>query len=342
MTSTFPKFSSKSRGGKPAEVVPPPHTIHNRGSCDIKIGPHTFLNTVIFEVHYQYIQVPPKSTYAFQPSSTTHTSSWKATAPYGHYPAYTQEPTGPFSLSSTPAEPISAETAASQKTAAAAAAPLLSSLDSSVTITPNLISQVNVAASSNPTLANLLQLAATGKALPEQLKTLGLLIQSLAGSIGTGGASPDPTGVASTSGQPQPDITSRSTTPASAVALTPAKEFDLVIEFSENPSDRWIFPRSPIVIENVPQVGGMDILLTTGLPFSKQPLPGSGNHTQNEEAFEELVTFCFAKASPDIWSCLSRWAGAQDQMEITRKAFQRLVSLLVICNLAQISDFLLV
>jgi len=27
----------------------------------------------------------------------------------------------------------------------------------------------------------------------------------------------------------------------------------------------------------------------------------------------------------DIWGCVSRWAGAQEKMDITRKAFERLV-----------------
>jgi hypothetical protein len=336
LTSTFPKFSSKSRGGKPAEVVPPPHTIHNRGKCDIEIGPHIFPNTVIFEVHYQYLQPTPM--YRYQPSAPGQTGSWQTTTPYGAIPyaPYGQHP--PESLSA------SAEGAVSQKSSA----PLLSSLGPSVSITSGLISQVNAAASSNPILANLLQLAASGKATPEQLKTLGLLIQSLAGSQSAESCLETP-GSASASGTPQPDATAKASTPAPGPpsqlpvpvsapkvptlhpALAPSKEFDLVLEFAENPSDRWILPRAPVVVERVPGDDGsaQDIMLTAGVPFAKLPLPGVDKEKTDsavDDASQELATFRFAKASSDIWTCLSRWAGAQEIMDVTRKAFETLVS----------------
>ncbi|KIM88637.1 hypothetical protein PILCRDRAFT_85206 [Piloderma croceum F 1598] len=342
LTSTFPKFSSKSRGGKPAQVVPPPHTIHNRGKCEIEIGPHTFPNTVIFEVHYQYLQPPAsKPMYIYQPPTPGQTSSWQTTTPYGavSYTPYSQRQSEPLSASQVATPPAPADAAASQKSSA----PLLSSLDSSVSITSALISQVNAAATSNPTLANLLQQAASGKATPEQLKTLGLLIQSLA-SFETMSDTP---GTASASGTPQPDATSKRSTPALAPpsqsptcisapkgptlhpAFAPSKDFDLVLEFAENPFDRWILPRAPVIIESIP--GGAsadDILLTAGVPFARSPLPGSEKEmtdTTAEDVPQELVTFRFVKASSDIWSCVSRWAGAQEKMDITRKAFEHLL-----------------
>lgn len=344
LNATFPKFSSKSRGGKPAEVVPPPHTIHNRGRCDIEIGPHIFPDTVIFEVHYQYLQPSvSKPMYLYQPPGPAQTNSWQATTPYGTapYAPYGHRPLDPPSVSPVATVPASTETAASQKSPA----PLLSSLGSSVSITPTLISQVNAAASSNPTLANLLQLAASGKATPEQLKTLGLLIQSLVGSASSDGT-PNPSGAASAAGTPQPD-SSKASTPAPAQpfqsptcisaskattlhpAFAPSKEFDLVLEFAENPSDRWILPRAPVVVECITGVGTADdILLTAGLPFAKAPLPGAERdktEATTDDSSQELVTFCFTRASSDIWNCVSRWAGAQEKMDITRKAFERLV-----------------
>ena len=48
----FPKFSTRARGTKVAEVVPPPHTIKAHGKYDLTIGPHVFSNTAIYEVHY--------------------------------------------------------------------------------------------------------------------------------------------------------------------------------------------------------------------------------------------------------------------------------------------------
>ncbi len=52
ITSTFPKFSARTRGTKVAEVIPPPHTIKAHGKYDLTIGPHVFSNTAIYEVHY--------------------------------------------------------------------------------------------------------------------------------------------------------------------------------------------------------------------------------------------------------------------------------------------------
>jgi hypothetical protein len=336
LTATFPKFSSKARGGKPAEVVPPPHTIHNRGRCDIEIGPHIFPSTVIFEVHYQYLQsLASKPAYVYQPPMQA--GSWQTTTPYGAVP-YT--PYGQRPPEIVPAPSASTEPAVSQKSSA----PLLSSLGSSVSITPALIAQVNSAATSNHTLANLLQQAASGNATPEQLKTLGLLIQSLAGSSSTEG-SPNTPGSTSASITPQPN--SKPSTPAPTPpsqfapsisvpkaptlhpAFVPPKEFDLVLEFAENPSDRWILPRAPVVVESVPgSVSADDILLTAGVPFAKSPLPGTEKETTDvvsEDTPQELVTVRFVKTSSDIWSCVSRWAGAQEKMEITRNAFEKLV-----------------
>ena len=48
----FPKFSTRARGTKVAEVIPPPHTIKAHGKYDFTIGPHVFPNTAVYEVHY--------------------------------------------------------------------------------------------------------------------------------------------------------------------------------------------------------------------------------------------------------------------------------------------------
>lgn len=337
MKSTFPKFSSKSRGGKPAEIVPPPHTIHNRGKCDIEIGPHIFSNTVVFEVNYQYIPSASKPLFAYPPPAG-QTSSWQATTPYG---SFNYTPYGQHVSESTSSKPAPAASTTTEATGPQTSSTPLSSLDSSVSITPSLISQVNSAASSNATLASLLQLAASGKATPEQLKTLGLLIQSLAAPPNAEGST-DKAGTASTSAMTARPSTSAlisaSQASTSSVSLfkssmlqpvfTPLKEFDIVLEFSENPSDRWILPRAPVVIERTSETGvTSDILLTASVPFTSSPIPGAEKEstTLANDSAQQLVTFRFVKASSDIWSCISRWAGAQEKMETTRKAFQRLV-----------------
>ena len=328
LSSTFPKFSSKARGGKPAEIVPLPHTIQTRGRCDIEIGPHIFPDTIIFEVHY----LPPqptasaaKPTYLYQPP-TMSSSSWQTTTPYGAYTYGQQMP-----LPKVPA---------SESTPQPSSKPLLSSLTSSVSITPTLISQVNSAASSNPTLANLLQLAAAGKANPEQLKTLGLLIQSLANP------SPD-VSVASTSAfssqstaHGTPVFHKDAQTAPSALQrnpvypyLPPVREFDIVLEFQESMSERRIFPRGPVVCERISSTwaadASCDILISTRVPFPKVSF-GIGDLGKEEGPTEEipprLVTFRLKKAPIAIWDTIYRWVGSDENIKQNRQSLEELVS----------------
>src|SRR5882757_7747807 len=165
---TFPKFSSKARGNKTPDVVPPPHTIQTRGKCDLAIGPHIFTDTTIYEVHYLSQGPVPSSNTASNPVWQTNVSL-AGPQPYNQSSVTSQ--------SSTPSAPSTTPDIADPQNVAT---PLISSLADVTSITPVLINRVNTAASANPILSNLLQLAAAGHASPDQLKTLGLLIQSLA------------------------------------------------------------------------------------------------------------------------------------------------------------------
>ncbi|KAH7930401.1 hypothetical protein BV22DRAFT_62020 [Leucogyrophana mollusca] len=325
LRSSFPKFSSRSRG-KPVDVVPPPHTMYNRGRCNLEIGPHVFYDTTIFEVHYHSVHVSapanPTASNSYQPGSGS--SSQAATQPNRvPYSAYGQQ--SEANSTSSPAAPSTTST------------PLLSSLTSVVTITPALIAQVNSAATSNPTLANLLQLAAAGKANADQLKTLGLLIQSLAISPAMDiGSTP-----ASRQSTPQP--VASSTIPAAAPKPTvpglssslnappPVKDFDLVIEFREVPTERWIFPRGPVLCNYTPTPGYMvttgDITVSTIAPFPVSTAVNTPSTSQPANPpllaaseKKEVVSFRFSKASSAVWDSFSRWVGPKEKIEENRKA----------------------
>lgn len=301
-------------------------------------------------MNYQYIPPTPKPAYAYQTPPLGQTHTWQTTTPYGvvPYATYAQSSTETAPTDVVPTVATTTEAVVAQKSSAS---PLLSSLGSAVTITPALISQVNTAASSNPTLANLLQLAASGRASPEQLKNLGLLIQSLVGPSNIGNSVDLPVDLpvnSSASGKSQTDTSTKAATPAPiSVAPAPAsvhtvktptlhptsaptKEFDIVLEFSENPSDRWVLPRVPVIIERLQGAGRLsDILLTAGVPFPKPPVTDTQEEKEispADDGTQQLVTFHFRKASSDIWECMSRWAGDQERMETTRKALERLVS----------------
>ncbi|KAK0500563.1 hypothetical protein EDD18DRAFT_1434106 [Armillaria luteobubalina] len=284
--SFFPKFSSRSRGGKTSDISPPAHTIQSRGRCDLEVGPHIFPGTTFSEVHYlssQPTSQVPQSYQPYQSTSSGNNSSWTS---YGNS----------YSTNAPQASPQPNESQSS--------APLLSSLSSVTIITPALIHQVNSAASSNPTLANLLQLAAAGKASPDQLQTLGLLIQSLAHS---------------------PAVMSQNAISSPSYPPAPTKEFDLVFEFQETSSERWILPRGPALcerkIDSSVTDAAYDIIITTCLA----PTSDSTVAATPVEEKAEVVTFRLIKAPLPVWDVVSRWVGGEEKMKESRVILDQLM-----------------
>ena len=283
--------------------MPPPHTLYNRGRCTLEIGPHLFPDTTVFEVHYHpvHVQVPSSATFVYQSAPS---GSWQL---------------GAQSKPSTPSvQANDVATTALPASVSGHTTPLLASLPSTLHVTQTLVTQVNQAAASNPTLANLLQLAVAGKASADQLKTLGLLIQSLAGSPATeANVAQSSTGPAQPKAQPDPNTTTAPAAPQ--YQLQPPREFDLVLEFKEVPTDRWTFPRGPAKCEfiSMPGFSGAfgDVLLTTVLPFtstSAQPgTIGSEATSEAQSVAKRIVTFRFKSASTAVWDTVSRWIGSQ-------------------------------
>jgi hypothetical protein len=311
MSSTFPQFSSKARGGKAPHHSPPPHTIQTRGKCDLEIGPHIFPETVFYEVHY----LPSQSQLTHLP-----TAGVQSTAPHsGAYTPHAQSP-----------HPVSTGEGSSVLGLPTPSSPLMSSLNKVTQITPELINRVNSAASSNPILANLVQLAASQVATPEQLKTLGLLIQSL--------ASPEIAQLASQSSSPifqgQPNQASSLISPQGITTPNPPiKEFDLVIEFRETPSERWVFPRGPVVFDqdnNLPGVS-YDTLVKTIIPFNSPVgnaiATNQGLSAQISSPTETLhvATLRLRRTPLAVWDTLSRWAGGEEKMQHSRNLIEALV-----------------
>ncbi|KAI0655227.1 hypothetical protein C8Q70DRAFT_1022591 [Cubamyces menziesii] len=142
LSTVFPRFSIKTRGSRPAEVTPPPHTTKAHGKFDLHIGPHLFANTAIFEVHYL-------------PSTTPSTMSGSGQAS----PQASNIP--------------SATSSGVQSSLSSVAFP------SGTYVTPALSAKVTNAAQTDPVLANLLNAVINRTANDQQVKTLGYLIQSL-------------------------------------------------------------------------------------------------------------------------------------------------------------------
>ncbi|KAJ7361526.1 hypothetical protein DFH08DRAFT_377014 [Mycena albidolilacea] len=283
MYSAFPRFSGRVRG-KPDHLVPAPHTMRGIGRCQIEIGPHSFADTSFYEV--QYLPPAPATT------SSLIQSPWQ--------PQYT--PYGQQNAQATSA-PVAQHTTS----------PLLSSLSSMSSISPSLINQVNSAAASNPTLANLLQLAAAGKGSPEQLKTLGLLIQSLATPESSEALS-SAANLAQSSAQPF--------TPP-ATATTSVKEFDLVFQYYETSYERWILPRGPVICEKVAdtRTPGLtyDIVLTMALQPPPKAAQSSVAVVDTESPSSQVVTIRLKRPPPAIWETIWKWVGGEEKLNENRK-----------------------
>ncbi|KAK7465352.1 hypothetical protein VKT23_005331 [Stygiomarasmius scandens] len=246
LSSNFTKLSGKAARGKTVDnPTLPPYTIHACGKCDLEIGPHFFYDTLFYEAHYT--PTPTQSPYSSQWSSTTASNTSAASS-------------SSFSASS------------------------LSSISPVAMITPALINKVNDAAASNPTLSNLLQVAAAGKANDDQLKTLGLLIQSL------------------------PQV---STHAANAV---PPREFDLVLEFREALSERWILPRGTSACERNTDssADACDITLTCHTTLNR-PASNGETSTHVPQNDPQLFTLKFNKAPVAVWDTLLRWVGGEQK-----------------------------
>ncbi|KAI0375148.1 hypothetical protein BV20DRAFT_1110334 [Pilatotrama ljubarskyi] len=265
-STMFPKFSVKTRGGRTAGVVPPPHTTKAHGKYDLHVGPHVFSDTAIYEVHYLPTPADQEADgmrSSLPSSSTQHTSSSNVQTSLASIPF----PSGTY-------------------------------------VTPALSSKVAIAAESDPTLANLLSAVIKRTASEDQVKTLGFLIQSLESvpPFGPNSASVDQSPVQSPH---------RATSP---------KPFDIVLEFHERPSDRFILPRGTVVCELAPSKSGSayrasDMIITCCLPFL-------GTASTDEETdpvvSPEVVSFRLSRVSQALWDLMVTWAGGPQKIEENR------------------------
>lgn len=282
LTSVFPKFSSKVRGKhQPEGSNPHPHTVRLIGKCDLEIGPHVFHDTSFFEA--QYISEPAQvPTYQFTQGAS-----------------YSGLSAGSFSASSS----------------TNAASPLMSSLDSSIDITPHLIAQVNAAASSNPVLQNLLHAAAHNNASLDQLKTLATLIQSLA----TQPTAPYPNATYDPNAR-TPALSLLGMNPQALTSQVQVKKSDLLIEFRENQVERLLIPHDIAFGERNPLPnacsGRSDMDLGMFIPL---------DDSHGENAIERPAILRLRKVPSTLSDTIWYWLSENARMADAKLAFQRKV-----------------
>lgn len=332
----FTKFSGKPRG-KSTDPALPHHDFHPRGKVELEIGVHILENTTIYEVHY----TAPIPNITPQSSSASATHAWRSTAPYSYYQPYSQY-----------------TTVYSPPVAAQSQAQVTSDIDTSLNpqifpenptssgVPPTLIDQVNAAAATNPILANLLVVAASKRASPEQIRTLTLLVQSIAHPEPPVPATAEQASIVSASRESFPvpppiALIPRVTTPAplaatfSALAplaqlpppqpVVPPRPFDLAFEFEHSPTDKWLFPRSPAYCRRIPGANFdfYNIEMVVRMPFgTDEDLDAKGERPKLHK-----VTIYFNTATPAIWEMLVNWCGGQDKMDEYRRTLDLIVCL---------------
>lgn len=278
---------------------------------DVEIGPHVFHETSFFAV--QYISEPAQvPTYQFAQSAS-----------YNGPPAAT------------------ASSTASASTNANAASPLISSLASSIDITPQLIAQVNAAASSNPVLQNLLHAAAHNNASIDQLKTLAALIQSLAAQP----TAPYPNATYDPSVRtPVSSLLGMNTAQASALqgaftvidtgtqiedsflvnAVVEVKKSDLLIEFRENQIDRLLIPHDIAFGERIhlsnASSGRYDMDMGMFVPL---------DDSRGENALERPAILRLRKMPSTLSDAIWSWLSEDTRKPEAKLAFQQKVGALL-------------
>lgn len=295
LSSAFPKFSAKARGGKLPEVVPPPHSIKAHGRFDVRIGPHIFPETTFYEVYYL-----PDTAAGPEPTSVQ-------TPTFHVYRAQ--------ALQQANASPSTAQVAVS----ALSSTPEVRKDLSDSSVTPELVSQVNAAAATDPIFKDLLHLAACDKASLEQKKTLADLIRSM------GAASKQPQPAASQSPQAGTPAHGSVSTPRSAAPLRQVRDFDVVIEFQEKPSDRWIVPRDSAVCERSDAHPLSDILLSTAIPTPEHTQADAPEGADNP-CTHQVVSMCISNVSLGLWELLYRWVGGEEGIAKGRAVLKNIVS----------------
>lgn len=303
MLHTFPKFSSKARGAKAPEP-PPPHTLMSKGKCNFVVGPHQFLDTLFYQVHYMQ---PSSATGALQtPSIST------AATPYSSYYANQATPV-------TPATPSATTAPASGSPDGQDLSQLKLGLGGGMeyTISADLVARIHHEASVNPIFATKFRLALDPNATQEQIRNFAFALPHLPGVLVSG----VPSSLTLSTEQPR---------------LPPVREWDLVIEFNETPSDRWLIPRGTLAsctrLVNKGSSTLPDVSLTLRLPLSDtRPKPPSGEEagTSNKSSDpipSHSVKFTLRQASNAIYDLILNWIGGDDRNRENSAALAKIVS----------------
>lgn len=289
---TFPKFLTKSRGSKAVESVPQPlaHRLLNRGRCDVVVGPHIFADTNFYEVQYL-------------PDQT-----------HGQTGLLMNQPP-PMTLTRMQAIPPRMIDMQFIERFYPVLVPLFQWVQNP-NDHPEVGARIENAMASDSSFNRLVLSVLAGTVTTQELQTLApMAVQVYPSTVSL------PTSTSTTLKQYQ--------FPESVPSTPSLKPFDLVVEFKEAPSERWLIPRGPAILE---RKNDKDATLTLCLPFDKasmtdtQPQADAQNAKQSEaEDSREAVSLLLRDVPPFIAEMLALWIGGQESVDRNRAIIDGLV-----------------
>ncbi|KAH9937314.1 uncharacterized protein B0H18DRAFT_193802 [Fomitopsis serialis] len=101
------------------------------------------------------------------------------------------------------------------------------------------------------------------------------------------------------------------------------REFDIVIEFQEKPSDRWIIPRGPAVCERRDAHSLSDVLLSTVIQSAGSQPTESSEKTATTTA-PHVVSINISRVPQALWELLLKWSGGEEGIAKSKEALREI------------------
>jgi hypothetical protein len=189
------------------------------------------------------------------------------------------------------------------------------------TISADLVARIHYEASVNPIFATKFRLAVEPNATQEQIRNFAFALPHLPGVTVSG----------------VPTSLTLSTEQQQKVRLPPVREWDVVMEFSEAPNERWLIPRGTLAsCSRLVNKGASilsDVSLTLRLPLPDvQPTNTCAEESKISEEKPsdpvppQAVKFMLNQAPDAVYDLILRWIGGGDKNAANATTLAKIVS----------------
>ncbi|KAG9047558.1 hypothetical protein FS837_002021 [Tulasnella sp. UAMH 9824] len=337
----------------------PPLPTSSLGTCDLEVGPHIFSETKFFEVTNPHPPQPIYPPFAIPYAYPTYPPPSFPGPPSFSRPYYPQSPNANYRPSSTPGSPTiddrhrlgvsssqpNAPTTPSYPPVPVASSPSPLSVppqppDPVLSPSSELVAQLDAAAQTDEELARLLSRESEGDATPRERDLLAKRIVEVAKEDHRNVSTPE-AGSPSSSTSPQQMIHGQHSPYSSPFhfhyhsASSPTSSFppntEILVEFAENTSDRFVLPLSNSIVKRsitnsseLDSITGrpiksLDILISTILPASTvESRIRTSAFGGNNVGDCYPVTIKLVGASSTLWLAISKKAQYKDSVRTAR------------------------